>query len=76
MITTQQRPAPSVPSGILTAQSIVDRMADKMLEMGMNSTAVTADTLFENSDFTREDIDKHGAEAANLARHRAVRQVG
>lgn len=76
MITTQQRPAPAVPAAILTTASIVEAMADKMLEMGMNGTAVTADSLAEHSDFTRAEIEKHGKEASDLAKSRAVRQQG
>jgi hypothetical protein len=76
MITTQQRPAPSVPAAIITAKGIVERMADKMLEMGMNGTAVTADSLAEHSDFTRAEIKEHGPEASDLAKARAVRHQG
>jgi hypothetical protein len=54
---------------------IVGRMAEKMRELGMNGTAVTADTLFEHSDFTRDEIERHGRDAADLARARAVRRV-
>jgi hypothetical protein len=76
MITTQQLPARAVPAGIVTAPSIVEHMADKMLEMGMNGTAVTADSLAEHSDFTRAEIEEHGPEAADLAKSRAVRHQG
>lgn len=77
MITFQQPPAGLAPVSVaVISQSIVDRMADKMLEMGMNGTAVTKESLFEHSDFTLEEIDKHGPEASNLARARAVRQQG
>ena len=55
--------------------TVVERMADVMLAMGMNGTAVTADSLFEHSDFTRDEIRRHGAEASDLARARAVRRV-
>jgi hypothetical protein len=70
MITFQKiQPGETLPPAIL------DRMADKMLEIGMNGVAVDADTLFERSDFTRAEIEKHGREAADLARARAIRQV-
>ncbi|TIX19229.1 MAG: hypothetical protein E5V35_34140 [Mesorhizobium sp.] len=76
MITFQHPPIGALStSPAVFATSIVERMADKMLEMGMNGTAVTADSLFEHSDFTRADIDAHGREASDLARHRAIRQV-
>lgn len=55
--------------------AIVDQMVDKILEMGMNGVAVTADSLFEHSGFTRAEIEKHGREACDVARARAVRQV-
>lgn len=58
----------------LVVSEIVERMADKMLELGMNGIAVDADTLFEHSDFTRDEIRTHGREAADLARGRSVRQ--
>ncbi|RWC29815.1 MAG: hypothetical protein E5V25_08255 [Mesorhizobium sp.] len=75
MITFQQPPALAPMTAAIMSQSIVDRMADKMLEMGMNGTAVTKESLFEHSDFTLEQIDQHGPEASNLARSRAVRNV-
>lgn len=75
MITFQQPPAVSVPAGAIVERSIVERMADKMLEMAMNSVAVTADSLAEHSDFTRAEIKEHGDEAADLAKSRAVRRV-
>ncbi|TPN79991.1 hypothetical protein [Mesorhizobium sp. B1-1-2] len=56
-------------------RSIVERMAERVLELGMNGTAVTKDALFEHTDFTREEIDAHALEACNLARARAVRNV-
>ncbi|OBQ68381.1 hypothetical protein A9K72_08995 [Mesorhizobium loti] len=74
MITTQQRPAPTIPTAVIT--SIVERMADTMLEMGMNGTAVTADSLAEHSNFTRAQIEEHGPEAADLAKARAVHHQG
>ncbi|MCF6111967.1 hypothetical protein [Mesorhizobium muleiense] len=77
MITFQQPPDALAPVSVaVMSQNIVDRMADKMLEMGMNGTAVTKESLFEHSDFTLEQIDQHGTEASNLARSRAVRQQG
>lgn len=70
---------PHPPIGALTTpppvqRPLVERIADKMLEMGMNGTAVTKESLFEHSDFTLEQIEQHGPDAANLARSRAVRQ--
>ncbi|WP_157866132.1 hypothetical protein [Mesorhizobium japonicum] len=76
MITTQPRQAPALPAAVITAQSIVERMADKMLEMGMNGTAVTADSLAEHSNFTRAQIEEHGPEAADLAKSRALHNQG
>ncbi|MDG4903168.1 hypothetical protein P9279_21910 [Mesorhizobium sp. WSM4962] len=66
--------------GALTAppkveRPIVERMAERVRELGMNGIAVTKDVLFEHTDFTLEEIDEHGREACNLARSRAVRQV-
>ncbi|TPK38674.1 hypothetical protein [Mesorhizobium sp. B2-5-3] len=75
MITTQPRPAPAI-SPAAMPKDIVERMADKMLEMGMNGTAVTAESLFEHSDFSRAEIKEHGPEASDLARSRAVRHQG
>jgi len=57
------------------AEPLLERMTAKIVELGMNGTAVTADALFENSDFTRDEIRTHAAEAADLARARAVRQL-
>ncbi|UCI23714.1 hypothetical protein [Mesorhizobium sp. B2-8-5] len=59
----------------LVERSIVERMADKMLQMGMNGVAVTADSLAEHSGFTRAQIKEHSADAADLAKARAVRRV-
>ncbi|TPJ75803.1 hypothetical protein FJ422_30755 [Mesorhizobium sp. B2-6-3] len=75
MITTQPRPAPAI-SPAAMCKDIVERMADKMLEMGMNGTAVTPDSLAEHSNFTRAEIEEHGPEAADLAKSRAVRHQG
>lgn len=58
----------------LVALPIVERMVDRLLELGMNGIGVDADTLFEHSDFTRDEIRTHGRDAADLARVRAVRQ--
>ncbi|MCO5071103.1 MAG: hypothetical protein M9944_07845 [Rhizobiaceae bacterium] len=55
--------------------AIVEMMADTMREMAMNGTAVTADSLFEHSGFTRDQIAAHAAEAADLARATAIRRV-
>lgn len=76
MITFQHPPigALSTSPAIVGRQSIVDCMADKMLEMGMNGTAVTADSLAENSDFTRAEIAEHGPDAADRAKSLAVRR--
>ncbi|ODA94968.1 hypothetical protein BFX40_20255 [Mesorhizobium sp. SEMIA 3007] len=74
MITFQQPHIGSLStSPAIITQSIVERMADTMLEMGMNGTAVTADSLAEHSNFTRAQIEEHGPEAADLAKSRAVR---
>lgn len=54
---------------------LVERMAERVRELGMNGVAVTKDVLFEHTDFTMEEIDAHALEACNLARSRAVRQV-
>lgn len=58
--------APSAEPGI------VRKMADSMLEMGMNSVPVTAQSLAEHTGFTRAEIEKHGADAADLAKSLAV----
>lgn len=70
MISFQQCARPTEASA-----GIVERMADRMRELGMNGVAVTADTLFEHSDFTRAEIKRHGRDAADLARAGAVRKV-
>ncbi|TIX23875.1 hypothetical protein [Mesorhizobium sp.] len=76
MITFQHPPIGSLStSPAVITQDIVELMADKMLEMGMNGTAVTADSLYEHSDFTRDEIKAHGPEASDLAKSRAIRQV-
>lgn len=54
---------------------IVERMADKMREMGQNGIAVTSETLAEHSDFTRDEIRAFGAAAADHAKASHVRQV-
>jgi hypothetical protein len=70
-------PLPPPPAGAsaFVERPIVERMADKMLEMAMNGVAVTADSLAEHSSFTRAEIKEHGADAADLAKSRAVRQA-
>ncbi|TIM24742.1 MAG: hypothetical protein E5Y74_00665 [Mesorhizobium sp.] len=76
MITFQQPPVGSLStSPAVITQGIVELMADKMLEMGMNGTAVTADSLAEHSSFTRAQIEEHGPEAADLAKSRAVHRL-
>ncbi|RWC27737.1 MAG: hypothetical protein EOS27_20340 [Mesorhizobium sp.] len=76
MITFQHPPIGALStSPAVFATSIVERMADKMLEMGMNGTAVTADSLAEHSNFTRAEIEEHGPEAADLAKSRAVHRL-
>ncbi|TIW09549.1 MAG: hypothetical protein E5V66_22335 [Mesorhizobium sp.] len=54
---------------------LVERMAERVRELGMNGIAVTKDVLFEHTDFTMEEIDKHALDACNIARQRAIRQV-
>ncbi|TIO62974.1 hypothetical protein [Mesorhizobium sp.] len=54
---------------------LVERMAERVRELGMNGIAVTKDVLFEHTDFTREEIDTHALEACDIARQRAIRQV-
>ncbi|TIU57129.1 MAG: hypothetical protein E5W35_10310 [Mesorhizobium sp.] len=66
---------PKPTKAALAKKSIVESMADKMLEMGMNGIAVTADSLAEHSSFTRAQIAKHGPDAADRAKSRAVRRV-
>lgn len=70
MITYEPAAAAAQPAG-----DIVARMAERMREMALNGTAVTADSLFEHTDFTRAEIRAHAGEAADLARSRAVRQL-
>ncbi|AZO04557.1 hypothetical protein [Mesorhizobium sp. M2A.F.Ca.ET.043.02.1.1] len=66
---------PKPTKAALAKKSIVESMADKMLEMGMNGIAVTADSLAEHSSFTRAEIERHGLDAADMAKMRAVRRV-
>jgi hypothetical protein len=66
---------PKPPASALVEKTLVERMADRVLELGMNGIAVTKDALFEHTSFTLEQIEQHGREACNLARSRAVRQV-
>lgn len=70
MIRYADNPAPAP-----IAPTLVERMAQKMREMGMGGVAVTADSLFEYSDFSRAEIEAHGREAADLARALSVRQL-
>lgn len=65
------------PAGAPAAREaeVIQRMADKMREMGQNGVAVTADSLFENSDFTRDQIERLGRNAADLARASDTRQA-
>ena len=65
----------ATPAPAAVPSSIVERMAERMREMGMNNQPVTAETLFEGSDFTRAEIREHGADAADLARARSVRRL-
>lgn len=44
---------------------IVSRMADKIRELGANGGVTAADL---DGDFTRAEIEKHSAEAADLAK--------
>lgn len=76
MISHQCRPAATALSAVaLPPRSLIDQMVDKILEMGMNGIAVTADSLFEHSGFTSVEIEKHGRAACDIARTRATRQV-
>lgn len=45
---------------------IVSRMADKIRELGANGGVTAADL---DGVFTRAEIEKHSAEAADLAKH-------
>lgn len=69
MITTRNTPTAAPATGI------VERMADKMREMGQNGIAVTIDTMAEHSDFTRAEIKEFGPAAADHAKQHHVRQV-
>ena len=74
MITTQTiASSPAAPSLAGPSETQLDRMVDKVLEMGMNGIAVTKDTLYEFSDFSRAEIDAHAADACDIARQRANR---
>ncbi|RWK12505.1 hypothetical protein [Mesorhizobium sp.] len=64
-LTTQPKPQ----------RPLVERMAERVRELGMNGIAVTKDVLFEHTDFTRAEIDTHALEACDIARQRAIRQV-
>ncbi|WP_421912765.1 hypothetical protein [Mesorhizobium sp.] len=75
MITTQPRQS-RAPSRAVIGRSIVERMADRVLELGMNGTAVTKDVLSEHTEFTLAEIEKHAKEACDLAKARAIRNVG
>lgn len=57
------------------APGIVERMADKMREMGQNGIPVTVDSLAEHSDFTRDEIETFGPAAADHAKANHIRQV-
>ncbi|RVD13950.1 hypothetical protein EN749_21610 [Mesorhizobium sp. M7A.F.Ca.ET.027.02.1.1] len=74
MITYQQPPIGTLSNSPVINQSIVERMADRVLELGMNGTAVTKDVLAEHTDFTRAEIDQYAPDACDLAKSRAVRQ--
>ncbi len=55
--------------------NIVARMADRMLELGLNGVPVTPEALHEHSDFTHAEIKSYGPEASDVARQtlRSVR---
>ena len=73
MITFRQPEPTASPADLETDPVVI--MAERMRELGMSGTAVTAESLFENSDFTRAEIEQYGRDAADLARARAVRRV-
>lgn len=76
MITHQQSAGCLSTTSRAIARPIVERMADRVLELSMYGTAVTKDVLFKHTDFTREEIDRHALEACDLARARAVCGAG
>jgi hypothetical protein len=53
--------------------SIVARMADKMLVLAMNNVSATADLLGE--DFSEAEIEANWRAARDLARQHAVRRL-
>lgn len=67
-----QQPAASAPPAP-EPDSVIVRMADKMLVLAMNNIAATADLLGE--DFTEAEIEANWRAARDLARVQAVRKV-
>ncbi|RUU10042.1 hypothetical protein EOD08_34025 [Mesorhizobium sp. M6A.T.Ca.TU.002.02.2.1] len=76
MITHQQPVGCLSTTSRALARPIVERMADRVLELSRYGTAVTKDVLFKHTDFTREEIERHALEACDLARARAVCGAG
>lgn len=67
MIRTTEKAPPAATASLLA------RMTDKVVEMAENGVAVTADSLLEHSDFTRDEIRSFGAAACDAARQRSRR---
>lgn len=55
--------------------TLVERMASTMQDMRAAGQVVTDRALAVYGDYTDDEVARHGREAADLARARAVRQV-
>lgn len=74
MLSQQYRPATTaVPPPALPAAGIVERIADKIAELNRIDEGVSKDDLLPF--FSRAEIDRYGAEAADFHRAREARQV-
>ncbi|MEP9389619.1 hypothetical protein [Mesorhizobium sp. KR9-304] len=72
MIGFENAPAATLPP---ENPSIVERMAETMRDMRAAGMTVTARALAVYGDYADADIERHGEEAAALARARAVRRL-
>lgn len=59
----------------MNTQSLVERMAETMRDMRAAGQVVTISALAVYGDYTDAEVERYGAEAADLARARAARQI-
>lgn len=63
------------PAASHPAAALVERMAATMQDMRAAGLVVTSQSLAVHGDYTDDEVARHAAEAANLARSRAVKRV-